>query len=371
MATSRRYDIAVAQAVAIVLIVQDHIAGTDLLGPMRILLPFESARVLFFVFIAGYFNAAKSTTAPVSFARDKVRKLFLPLYGLTLLYAAIVTALHLVGLPQGEVSLYSVLLDPLLGGHDLYYNLPMWFIAPLFFAEVAYAFLGRIARGRGHVLEYCLIALSVGIVVWKGSADVTPGVPCLVLRTAHFLGWYALGRVYREKLEGILAKLPIRYGILAYAAVFLAADALSGGNCALTIAWLRFPGGLLSAVVALDGLFGLMLLGRALESIAKGSRLVDLLSQNTFAIMCHHVLGITLLTGAVALASKATPWFNTFDLQAYLTTFGYVWLPANLTEFTWLYTALAILFAIAFQHLLDGGVSKATCLPGRGALALK
>lgn len=65
------------------------------------------------------------------------------------LYAALVTLLHAVGVPRGAVSLYNIIVNPLVSGHGLSYNLPMWFIAPLFFAEVAYAFLGRLFNRGG------------------------------------------------------------------------------------------------------------------------------------------------------------------------------------------------------------------------------
>lgn len=149
MSKGRRYDIAVAQAVAIVLIVQSHIKGSGYWGSARVLMPLQCAMVVVFVFTAGYFNAAKSVGDPLGFAKTRVRKLLIPLYGATLLYAAIVVALHALGVPRGTVNLYNVLLDPLLSGHGLSYNLPMWFIAPLFFTEVVYAFLGRLFNRGG------------------------------------------------------------------------------------------------------------------------------------------------------------------------------------------------------------------------------
>lgn len=149
MPKERRYDIAAAQAIAIVLIVWSHIRGGGYWGSARIIAPLGCAMVVFFVFIAGYFNAAKSVTEPALFAKTRVRKLLVPLYGITLVYAAIVATFHGVGLPRGAVTLYGILVDPLVSGHGLSYNLPMWFIAPLFFAEVAYAFLGRIFNRGG------------------------------------------------------------------------------------------------------------------------------------------------------------------------------------------------------------------------------
>lgn len=149
MSKSRRYDIAAAQAIAIVLIVQSHIKGGNFWGSARILMPLPCAMVVFFVFIGGYFNADKSVADPVSFARSRIRKLLVPLYGLTLLYAVLVTLLHAVGVPRGTVSLYNIIVNPLVSGHGLSYNLPMWFIAPLFCAEVAYAFLGRLFNRGG------------------------------------------------------------------------------------------------------------------------------------------------------------------------------------------------------------------------------
>ena len=375
MSKGRRYDIAVAQAVAIVLIVQSHIKGSGYWGSARVLMPLQCAMVVVFVFTAGYFNAAKSVGDPLGFAKTRVRKLLIPLYGATLLYAAIVVVLHALGVPRGTVNLYNVLLDPLLSGHGLSYNLPMWFIAPLFFAEVAYAFLGRIFNRGGRILDLCLIAASLLVAHCWGRDGVEPGVLCLTLRTVHFLGWYALGRVYRERLESVFARLPIRCGMLAYVAVFLAVDAATKGNCSVTISWLKFGADVLSVVVMLDGLFGLLLLGRMLEPIARRSRTIALLSQNTFAIMSHHLLGIFLAMSVLALASRLTPWFNSFDMRLYLTSFNYAWFPRGLAEFAWAYVVFGIAFAVWFQRMIDKVVAAARDLlsrlsrwPARGCL---
>lgn len=63
------------------------------------------------------------------------------------------------------------------------------------------------------------------------------------------------------------------------------------------------------------------------------------------------------LPNVVALASKFTPWFNSFDMQSYLWRFDYVWFPSGLAEFTWAYVAFGIAFAIWFQRVIGRGVA--------------
>ena len=190
-----------------------------------------------------------------------------------------------------------------------------------------------------------------------GRDGVGAGVLCLALRTVHFLGWYAFGKVYRKWFDGAFKRLAIRYGVFAYVMVFLAIDAATKGVCSVTVSWLNFYAGAVSVLVMLDGVFGLMLLGRLLEPMARGSRTIALLSQNTFAIMCHHLLGMFVATRAIALASKFTPWFNSLDMQSYLWRFDYAWFPNGLAEFTWAYVVFGIAFAIWFQRVIDGGVA--------------
>ncbi len=165
----------------------------------------------------------------------------------------------------------------------------------------------------------------------------------------------------------MFARLPLRCGVFTYIVIFLAIDAATKGDCSVVISWLNFNAGLLSVAVMLDGLFGLLLLGRALEPIARRSRTIALLSQNTFAIMSHHLLGIFLVTSALALASRLTPWFNSFDMQSYLWRFDYVWFPSGLAEFTWVYVAFGIAFAIWFQRAIDRGVVAARGLLNRAS----
>lgn len=165
----------------------------------------------------------------------------------------------------------------------------------------------------------------------------------------------------------MFARLPLRCGVLAYIVIFLAIDAATKGDCSVVISWLKFGADVLSVVVMLDGLFGLLLLGRMLEPIARRSRTIALLSQNTFAIMSHHLLGIFLAMSALALASRLTPWFNSFDMQSYLYRYDYAWFPSGLAEFTWAYVVFGIAFAIWFQRVIDRGVAAARGLLNRAS----
>lgn len=112
-----RDDIQCAKALAMILIVWGHLAGaTEFTDTFKVFNPIFLARVPIWVFVAGYFNAAKSVLNKRSFVEKKVESLIIPLYAFTFLYAVIVLVGHCFGVQIGQVSLYSVLIDHLLGG---------------------------------------------------------------------------------------------------------------------------------------------------------------------------------------------------------------------------------------------------------------
>lgn len=185
----------------------------------------------------------------------------------------------------------------------------------------------------------------------KGNCE--PGITCLVLRTAHFLGWFSLGRIYRDFLEQHFERARPILLLGVYLLLECVLALITSGSAGVIISWVKLADGIWSILWMLDGLLGFLLLGRVLEPVARRSRTVAYLSKNTFAIMCHHLLGFFILMSVPAFIGGRTPWFSSFDMAKYLTTFNYLWLPKQHTEFCWFYVAFGIVFAVWFQHLID------------------
>lgn len=208
-------------------------------------------------------------------------------------------------------------------------------------------------RGGGYLVDLSFIVLGFLVLLPFAKEVCEPGFICLAMRTAHFLAWFSLGRIYRDFLEHRFKRVRPIWLVGVYLLLECAIALVTSGSAEVIISWVKLPAGIWSILWMLDGLLGFLLLGRVLEPVARRSRTVAYLSKNTFAIMCHHLLGFFILMSIPAFISSRTLWFNTLDMTKYLTIFNYLWFPKQRTEFCWFYVAFGIVFAVWFQRQID------------------
>ena len=159
---SINYDMKLFSAIAMTLVVCGHIqyGSVGLSGPFDMFKPY-CYQVAAFVFVSGYFYNVKHEAIPGRYVLRKAKRLILPLYAISFVYGCIWSvAKPLLGMQYGDgVSLESVLVAPLTSGHQYMCNMAMWFIAPLFFAELANVLLrsaiSRASCGGGRFLRPC------------------------------------------------------------------------------------------------------------------------------------------------------------------------------------------------------------------------
>lgn len=233
----------------------------------------------------------------------------------------------------------------------------MWFIAPLFYREVMYGWIRKYIPG-GYLIDLGFIAIGFVLILPFATEGYEAGLLCTVFRTAHFLAWFSLGRIYRDFIEQRTEHIQPFWLFVAYLAIQYVVTMGSGGDFWPIIGRVKLPAGLWTIAYMLDGVLGYLLIGRVLEPVARRSRTVGLLSKNTFAIMCHHIFGFFLMMSLLALLSIFTPWFNTFDMASYLVKYSYLWFPKGHVEFCWAYVMASIAFAIWFQGCLDRACNR-------------
>lgn len=131
------YTMKLFSACAIVLVVVGHIPSTGFNGPFDMFKPY-SFQVASFVFVSGYFYKEANESHPVAYLGSRIKRLLIPLIAINAAYGCIVALLkRAVGIEWGGVlSVQSLLVMPFTDGHQFLINMPMWFIAPLFFAEI-------------------------------------------------------------------------------------------------------------------------------------------------------------------------------------------------------------------------------------------
>ena len=335
--------------IAIVFVVDGHTALGDLFT-MDGLFRYYSFHLMLFAFGSGYFFRLHGSAGRDVLTRAK--RLLLPLYAWNLVYGVGAALLRRFGgFTLGEpLSAYTLLLAPIVDGEHFSWNLGAWFIFPLFAVQVLYAAVHRLSRlWRGNpwvTFALCLVPGCAAVQICH--AGNPQALPVAVLRPLILLPGYALGALYRSRLEAIdnrlrtvplllavvvlRALLCMRYENLAYllsSCTYFACDAFGVyAGAALAIAfWLR--------------------IARLLAPFVQRSRLALAISRNTFAVMMHHYMGFFALNCVFLALNMLGVGAADFSVLSFRTNSSYNYAPGGRPEWDVLYLLAGLLLPLA------------------------
>ena len=342
------------QSALIVLIVVGHINNDGFNGPFNILYS-GSFYVAGFSFVSGYLYSANHDGALGNYLIKRVQRLFIPLIGINFVYGAITCLLNsLAGFSLvGSPFPLAVIGAATLGINQCSLIHPTWFIAPFFLSQCVFvafrALLAKFDVTGGGIDRACLIIfLPLGVIpiIIGGKTGIGPGLGLLLARTAFMLPWHAFGRYYKAFLEIRIEKIKSpSFFVLLLILQLILLYLCSGPNTYAQYAC-RFPHGVI--ITYLSTLVGIAIYWRACEVIAprlgKGAakRLVKIIGENTFSIMCHHVFGFFLINCAFAVSFVVFGAFGSFDMVAFKANVQYAYWPHGVRQFGLLYAFMGI-----------------------------
>ena len=345
------YQFRVLYAIGIWLIV----AGHSNMGGFSVLyefFPAYSFHLGLFMFASGYFYSQSNEHDILHFLRKKIRKLIIPLYVWNLFYGFLVLASRRYGFAIGEdLSVQSLLIQPLVNGHQFVYNLGGWFVIPLFMVQLFYLCLRKIIRIRQSLYKdtvVLLICFTVGFAgIILSNKGYTYGWKLMITRMMDFLPFYGAGYFYKCHLEEHdRIPNPFYFGIIF--ALQLLIMTWHGAPVAFTQAWSNY-GGASPILVFTVGFLGCALwlrISRILTPIIGKSRIVAMISENAYPIMIHQFLGFMIVKALFAAVAIKTVWCRDFDLQAFRTEPWYYYLPRGLTQWHLVYALAGIILSV-------------------------
>lgn len=150
------------QALIIIFIVIGHLEKKVYAGPFG-LFPLYSFHVAAFAFVSGYLYSKTAENDFTRYLASKVKRLILPMYLINMAYGFLIEVIHVMSDVQIGMNLSwgALLLLPWTSGHQFALNLPMWFIAPFFLAQIIWAglrstFCRVLSRGgRSRIVDSC------------------------------------------------------------------------------------------------------------------------------------------------------------------------------------------------------------------------
>lgn len=306
--------------------------------------PYYSYHVLIFVFIAGYFYKENDAQNILKFIWRKVKRLIIPYYVINLIYGFIVMLLHQKGFAFGEeISLYNLLIEPVMGGHQFMLNAPAWFVFALFLLEVCNVVARRIL-GLLKLENECLIMVlysMVGIAaVWLAIRGSVYGFYKLPGRLMLMAPALQFGRLYKTKLEKY-DKLPSVY----YFAILFAVNSIltySCGGLGYSVVWVTgFANGpLIPFVTGFTGIALWLRIARILGRAVGGNRFVAYMSRHTYSIMMHQLISFFLVTAVLSAAGME------IDMPRWMEDAYYAY---DNVATIWLYVAAGVLIPLGLS----------------------
>ena len=341
---------------AILFVVDGHIPLTGELLNFGGLFRYYSFHMLMFAFGSGYFFHSDCSFG--SALLKDCRRLLLPLYLYNIAYGLIAAFLRKgLGTEIGSsLSMYTLLIAPILDGQHFAYNLGAWFIGALFLVRTVYRALYNLCSrymtapdAGAAVLSFVLGSLAV---YSARTFEVLP-VMLPLLRAGILLPGYALGFLYRTRLERIdrMPTLPYLTILVLLRVLF---TTIVPENAYLLSDLSYIPCG--PAGIYLGGLLAIafyLRIARILSVHIAGCRPLLYVSRHTFEIMMHHGLGLFVLNVGFLLLNWLHLGARDFSVLQLRTVVNYVYAPDGAPQWAALYLIFSIVFSCLIAWLTE------------------
>ena len=342
---------------AIVFVVDGHTPFKDMLD-WGGLFGYYSFQLMLFVFGSGYLLAEGEEAHPLAFIAHKARRLLIPLLAWNAVYGVGAALLRRFGGFElgAPLSAYTLLLAPFTDGQHFAYNLGSWFVFPLFLVQAIYMLVRRLVRAlpRGReaaAFALCLIpgVLAVNLCCAGRQAEA----PLFVLRTLILLPGYALGVLYRRRLERLdtLPTVPWLTALVVLRALFfLRYENLSYllSDCSYYPcgAFGVYAGGAVAIAFYVR-------IARLLAPAVERSRALLAVSRHTFDIMMHHYMGFFAVDCVFLMANWLGVGAADFSVYAFRTQLPYLYAPGGHWQVNVLYVLAGLALPLAVRWVQD------------------
>ena len=309
-----------------------------------------------FVFCAGYFFVNNSDKNAVNVIKNKIKKFLIPYFIWNLIYGIIITVLHFLGIKFGmNLDLDSLFLKPIYSGHQFVLNLSSWFIIPFFMLEVIGAmFIKYIKKHKNMPYIFFIICMIFGFIgIELAMNGFNTGWWLTLTRLFYFFPFFGLGILYREKLESKEKLNNYIYFTILFV-LTLCITYINGGIKSYTPSWCDdFDNIFMPFVLGFIGIAFWLRVSKILVPILKNSKLVNLISKNTFSIMMHHLAGFFVLNCIWALLAYNLDFITGFNFSEFKSTIWYFYLPKELNNFKVIYVVFGISFSMFIKYIED------------------
>lgn len=290
----------------------------------------------------------------------KIKKLIIPMYIYNIVYGLIVQISRFKGFEMGgDFNLYNICIAPIINGDQFIYNLGGWFLVPLFLNEIYNVFIRKFLKRFNSTISewtFFIIGLVLGLVGNQFACVGNRGGWMIVLiRTFHFIPFYSLGILYKNKLETIDKMIPSFWYFVVIYFFKLVIIYHFGRVPSYTSSWCNdfIDGPIMPIVVGYLGIALWMRIATILEPVIGKSKWINLIADNTYSIMMNQFLGFMLVKTIYAIISKIYEGFSNFDLASYKTDIWWYYYPKGINHTLIIYVVAGIIIPILIQKIIN------------------
>ena len=310
-----------------------------------------------FVFISGYFYKPENESNVFKYILKRAKRLIIPAYLWNTAYGLFILFMKNFGYTIGaEVNPYNLFIMPFVDGEAFKYNLGSWFVYPLFLLcvfNILFRKLAGLLRIKNEYV-FMIIYLAVGMLGIQLAIDGhNTGIMRLLTRSMLFLPCFQLGRLYNARLEKKDRLNSALYFAILFAVQLLLltfCDNLEFTPSSMT----NFKNGvIIPYITSVTGIAFWLRISKLLTPVISNWKLIRLISDNTYSIMIHQMLGYMSVKWLFYLLSVFTPWFTDFNAFNMRTNIWYYYLPKGIEQFGLLYLAAGILLPVGIKKICD------------------
>lgn len=351
------YRFKIIYTVAITMIVAGHCGGGGIDFTFSGWFPYYELHLALFLFSSGYFYKKTAENNVGNYIFKKIKTLIIPLYIYNFFYGLIVQLLRLKNFQMGaSLSVNSLLIQPIITGHQFIYNLGSWFVIPLFMIEI-YNILLRKFFIKMKISECIFFVINIflgSIGNYLSYKGYNQGIWLPLVRMLHFIPYYGLGIFYKYFFEKYEKKIPTRYLFLViFILKFLIF--LTGRNPTFTPSWCndfsKYP--FLPIIVAYLGIAFWLRLATVLEPVIGKNKYLNLIADNTYSIMMNHFIFFMVVKTFFGFISKFTKHCSDFDWIRYKSDIWYYYIPRGMYQNGIIYLIAGIMGPILIQLLIN------------------
>ena len=317
--------------------------------------------ITLFVFISGYFYKDQNEENLRNYIYYKFKKLIIPFLIINLVYGIIINILKYFNFISfgAEINLYTLLVQPFTNNSQFIFNYPAYFVPAIFLTTACYAVIHKRVKNIKWFKEEILLGIFaiLNILSLVFQYYIRPlNYSLIFLRVMFFLPFFEFGYLYKNKWQEKEDKIPtVPYLIILFAINYILYKVFGTLNYNMhEFSTFRTEGLVIPLISSIVGILFYTRLARILSKWLGKNKLVNYISNNTFAIMTHHMFILFVFNFILYLINCYIIQIPYFDTARFVQGWVYIYEISNLRVLMQIgYVIYAITGSLVLQYIYD------------------